>query len=98
MKWEFEYFIPFGEVSLRYISQFHFRVFFIIDYSNFNCRLDSVSSIETLELIVAKLADVSYLSMILTRIVALVYIYSHCTVFIHAWLNERLIEISTSHE
>jgi hypothetical protein len=98
MKWEFKYFIPFGEVTLRYISQFHFRVFFIIDYSNFNSRLDSVSSIETLELIVAKLANVSNLSMILTRIVALVYIYSHCTVFIHAWLDERLIEISTSHE
>jgi hypothetical protein len=98
MKWEFEYFIPFGEVTLRYISQFHLRVFFIIDYPNFNCRLYSVSPIKTLELIIAKLADVSNLSMILTRIVPLVYVYSHCTVFIHTRLDERLVEISASHE
>lgn len=99
MKWEFKYLVPFGEVSFRNICQFHFGVLFIIDYSYFHCRLNSVCPIKTLKLIVTKLADISNLSMILTRIIhALVYIYSHCTVITHARLHKRLTEISTAHK
>ncbi len=54
--------------------------------------------VETPELIITKLTDISNLNMILTRIVALVQINSIQPIFIHPRLNKRLIEISSIDE